>query len=108
VEKDGTFANCHGRVQRIAPTGSPVFPPLGDSREDWRTLLELARMLGQRIDWQGPPQIFEALARSIEPFAGLSYDTIGPHGAPVATVQRPDPDRRAELVPLTTSPEKQR
>jgi NADH-quinone oxidoreductase subunit G len=84
VEKDGTFVNCHGRIQRIAPNGYPVLPPLGDSREDWRTLLELARMLGQRLDWQGPPQIFQAIVRSIEALAGLSYDTIGAHGVPVA------------------------
>jgi NADH-quinone oxidoreductase subunit G len=80
VEKDGTFVNCHGRIQRIGR----VFPPLGDSREDWRTLLELAGKLGQRLGWQGPLQIFQALAKSIEPFAGLSYDTIGAHGARVA------------------------
>lgn len=84
LEKDGTFVNCHARIQRIAPQGYPVFPPLGDSREDWRTLLELAGKLGQPLGWQGPPQIFQALAMSIEPFAGLSYDTIGAHGASVA------------------------
>jgi NADH-quinone oxidoreductase subunit G len=87
LEKDGTFVNCHGRIQRIAPKGYPVFPPLGDSREEWRTLLELAGMLGQRLDWQGPPQIFRALANSVEAFAGLSYDNIGAHGAPVAMPQ---------------------
>jgi NADH-quinone oxidoreductase subunit G len=81
VESDGTFVNCHGRVQRIAPRGYPVLPPLGDSREDWRTLLELAAKLGRPFNWLGPPQIFQALAKSIEPFAGLSYDTIGAQGA---------------------------
>ena len=55
--------NCHGRIQRIAPKGFPVLPPPGDSREQWRTLLDLAGMLGQRLDWQKPPQIFDALAK---------------------------------------------
>jgi NADH-quinone oxidoreductase subunit G len=99
VEKDGTFVNCHGRIQRIAPKGYPVIPPLGDSREDWRTLLELAGMLGQPLDWQGPPQIFQALAKSIDAFAGLSYDTIGAHGAPVAT-----PKSTAQGLPKGTRP----
>ena len=48
VEKDGTFVNCHGRVQRIGR----AFPPLKDSREDWRILLELAGTLGLPLDWQ--------------------------------------------------------
>src|SRR5215472_6131931 len=39
VEKDGTFVNCHGHVQRIGL----AFPPFPGSREDWRILLELAR-----------------------------------------------------------------
>ena len=50
VEKDGTFVNCDGRVQR---TGK-AFAPLGDSREDWRTLLELARMLDLGFEWDSP------------------------------------------------------
>ena len=83
VEKDGTFVNCHGRVQRI---GS-AFPPLGDSREDWRILLELARKLGLHLDWRGPEEIFEELARVSPPFKGLSYETIGARGADAATAK---------------------
>jgi NADH-quinone oxidoreductase subunit G len=99
VEKDGTFVNCHGRIQRIAPRGCAVFPPLGDSREEWRTLLELAAKLGRQFDWQAPPQIFQALAKSVEPFAELSYVTIGAHGAPLAM-----PKPTAEGHPEGTRP----
>ena len=81
VEKDGTFVNCHGRIQRI----NRAFPPLGDSREDWRTLLELARKLGRPFDWQGPREIFQGLAKAVAPFEGLSYETIGAQGVDVAT-----------------------
>jgi len=76
VEKDGTFVNCHGRVQRI---GS-VFPPLGDSREDWCILLELAGLLGLPLEWRDPKQIFLGLAKTEAPFAGLTYEAIGEHG----------------------------
>ena len=79
VEKDGTFVNCHGRVQRI---GS-AFPPLGDSREDWRILLELAGLLGLPLEWQDPKQIFLGLAKAVAPFAGLSYEAIGEHGVEI-------------------------
>jgi NADH-quinone oxidoreductase subunit G len=80
VEKDGTFVNCHGRVQRIGR----AFPPLPDSREDWRVLLELARHLNYPLAWQHPQDIFRGLAEAVAPFAGLSYDAIGSQGAPLA------------------------
>jgi NADH-quinone oxidoreductase subunit G len=81
VEKDGTFVNCHGRVQRIGR----AFPPLQDSREDWRILLELAGKLGLQLDWRGPEEIFQALSNACAPFRGLSYGSIGKQGANVAT-----------------------
>jgi NADH-quinone oxidoreductase subunit G len=80
VEKDGTFVNCHGRLQRIGR----VFGPLASSREDWRILLELAQKLGLPLDWQGPEEIFAGLAESLTPFAGLRYDIIGSQGVEVA------------------------
>jgi NADH-quinone oxidoreductase subunit G len=81
VEKDGTFVNCHGRVQRIGR----AFPPLEDSREDWRILLELADKLGLQFDWRGPEEIFQGLAETVRPFEGISYETIGTQGADVVT-----------------------
>ena len=83
VEKDGTFVNCHGRVQRIGC----AFPPLKDSREDWRVLLELAAKLGLPLDWRGPEEIFHALTKALAPFEGLSYETIGKQGVDVATAK---------------------
>ena len=79
VEKDGTFVNYDGRVQRI---GS-AFPPLGDSREDWRILLELAGLLGLPLEWRDPKQIFLGLAQTEAPFAGLSYEAVGDQGAQI-------------------------
>ena len=80
VEKDGTFVNCHGRVQRIGR----AFPPLPDSREDWSILLELARQLNHPLGWQKPSEIFLGLAAASAPFAGLSYEGIGSQGAMLA------------------------
>jgi predicted molibdopterin-dependent oxidoreductase YjgC len=81
VEKDGTFVNCHGRVQRIVR----AFPPLEGSREDWRILLDLAARLGLPLDGQGPENVFERLAATVAAFESLSYETIGVQGANVAT-----------------------
>jgi NADH-quinone oxidoreductase subunit G len=80
LEKDGTFVNCDGRVQRIGR----AFPPLKDSREDWRILLDLAARIGLPFDCRQPEQIFLKLAQALAPFEGLSYETIGTLGSNVA------------------------
>ncbi|MFP6648001.1 MAG: molybdopterin-dependent oxidoreductase, partial [Pirellulaceae bacterium] len=80
VEKDGTFVNCHGRLQRIGR----VFGPLASSREDWRILLELAQKLGLPFEWKDVEEIFAGLAESLAPFKGLSYEIIGAEGVEVA------------------------
>jgi len=80
VEKDGTFVNCHGRVQRIGC----AFPPIEGSREDWRFLLELADKLSLSFDWREAGDIFKGLAETLPPFAELSYDAIGAQGVDVA------------------------
>jgi NADH-quinone oxidoreductase subunit G len=78
VEKDGTFVNDQGRVQRIGV----AFPPLKGSREDWSLLLEVARRASHAFPWRKPSEIFLALASAVPAFAGLSYETIGAHGRP--------------------------
>jgi predicted molibdopterin-dependent oxidoreductase YjgC len=83
VEKDGTFLNCHGRIQRIGR----AFPPLEESREDWRILLELAAKLGQQLHWRGPTEIFQELAKTVPAFQGLSYESIGARGVEVAAAR---------------------
>ena len=80
VEKDGTFVNCHGLVQRIGR----AFAPFEDAREDWRILLDLAGRLGQSLTFRGPQEIFDGLAKSSDHFEGLSYETIGAQGADIS------------------------
>jgi NADH-quinone oxidoreductase subunit G len=79
MEKDGTFVNCHGRIQRVGR----AFPPLPDSREDWSILLEIARQLSLPLAWRNPQEIFVALAKTVPAFAGLSYEKIGLQGVAV-------------------------
>jgi predicted molibdopterin-dependent oxidoreductase YjgC len=81
AEREGTYTNSQGRVQR-APK---VFSLRGDTREDWRILADLGRALGvwTHVD-PGPQQIFQRLALANPAFAGLDYNVIGDLGAPLA------------------------
>jgi NADH-quinone oxidoreductase subunit G len=93
LEKDGTFVNYHGRIQRIGL----AFPPVPDSREEWSLLLELSRQLDHPLAWRNPQEIFLGLAETMAPFAGLSYQTIGLQGArlPASAVASAGPRRSA-------------
>jgi NADH-quinone oxidoreductase subunit G len=85
VEEDGTFVNCHGRIQRIGR----AFPPLPDCREGWRVLLELAAQLNQPLAWQNPQQIFQGMTDVLPAFAGLSYEKVGSLGEEVSPTKPP-------------------
>ncbi len=68
AEKDGTFTNFEGRVQRFRR----VLPPLEDSRDDTEILLALGDRLGI-----GLPSDTEGL---LAEWTGLSPEEIGPMG----------------------------
>lgn len=51
--------------------------------EDWRFLLEIARRLDHALPWRNPREIMLAMAGTVAPLAGLSYETIGRQGAAV-------------------------
>jgi NADH-quinone oxidoreductase subunit G len=80
VEKDGTFVNCDGRVQRVGL----VFAPLPEARTELSLLGDLAARLDRPLQWTAPEQVFEALAAAEPAFAGLSYEKLGELGAPTA------------------------
>ncbi len=76
AEKDGTFTNFEGRVQRIRR----ALEPLGNSRPTWQILLELGVHLGIVWPCQRPENIFSELAKENTAFMGLDYKKIGQSG----------------------------
>jgi len=77
AEKEGTFTNFEGRVQRIRKAFEPVDP----ARPTWQILLELGTHLGMNFTTQGPEQIFHDLAKTNEAFRELDYQKVGPLGS---------------------------
>ena len=76
AEKEGTFTNFQGRVQRIRR----AVPPLGESLSDGEILQALAAHLEADLPGGGPEDLFEILAASVAPFQGMTYATLGDQG----------------------------
>jgi NADH-quinone oxidoreductase subunit G len=80
-EEEGTVTNLRGRVQRF--TQARQAP--GETRPSWLVLGDLLGAMGKQMNFFLPSEVFAKLASSTKAFAGLSYDTIGFKGLPLAT-----------------------
>ncbi len=80
TEKDATYVNTEGRVQR----GRKAAFPLGEAREDWKILRALSERLGHKLPYDTLEQVRERLVAVNPVFAEI--DTLtpaawGPFGA---------------------------
>jgi NADH-quinone oxidoreductase subunit G len=76
VERDGTYTNFEGRVQRFRPAAEP----LGEARPEWEVLGRVLTALGEPVGFTRAEQWFRALAEAVPAFAGLTYQRLGDAG----------------------------
>ncbi|MEI6045315.1 MAG: NADH-quinone oxidoreductase subunit NuoG [Chloroflexota bacterium] len=76
AEKEGTFTNWEGRVQKV----NVSLPPLQGTAPDAAIILELASRLGEVLDIRTPSQIFDHLARISPLYKDMSYTTLAGKG----------------------------
>ncbi len=82
VEREGTFTNFQGRVQRFRT----ALEPLAEARPDWLILSMIGKALGLKdpvFSAERAEQVFNALATAVPAFAGMTYRGIGDTGATV-------------------------
>ncbi|CAG0934039.1 formate dehydrogenase major subunit [Thermoflexales bacterium] len=73
AEKDGTFSNTERRVQRVRQAIKPV----GEAKEDWVIICELARKLGaQGFDFQSPKAVMEEINKLTPSYGGITYERL--------------------------------
>jgi NADH-quinone oxidoreductase subunit G len=80
AEEEGTFTNVDGRVQRFMQSRAAP----GYSRPSFTVLSDLLALLGESTNYMLASDAFAAIASSEPAFSGMSYDTLGLRGAPVA------------------------
>ena len=76
AEKDGTFTNSTGWVQRIRKT---IDPP-GEAQVDWQITQQLAKRLGGEIDYHFAGEIAIAIAENVMGYGDATHQNIGDAG----------------------------
>ena len=96
AERDGTFTNFLGRVQRFRAG----VEPLGDALAGWDAIGRVLAAAGLSPAGSRAEHWFRELAKRVAAFAGLTYQAIGDGGAMVAgapaTTAPTPPGRRAD------------
>ena len=83
AEEEGTFTNLRGRVQRYLQAKAPY----GMARPGWWAVSDLLAAMGERSSFFLASEVFAALAAARPEFEGLTYDTLGLRGLPIAAVR---------------------
>ncbi len=95
VERDGTFTNFLGRVQRFRA----AVEPLGQALAGWDVVGRVVAALDAPPAGTRAEHWFRELAKNVGAFAGLTYQAIGDGGGMVGgaqpTAAPPPPGRRA-------------
>ncbi|MBI4970419.1 MAG: molybdopterin-dependent oxidoreductase, partial [Candidatus Omnitrophica bacterium] len=66
AEKDGTFTNFQGRVQRIRP----AFSPLGEAKAEWQIINDLAEVMKSAMRFESAEAIMSEIGKSTPVLAG--------------------------------------
>ncbi len=77
TEKDATYVNTEGRVQRAQQATTPP----GDAREDWKILRALSQVLGKTLPYDSLAQIRARLVAANDDLPGGRPRAAGPLGA---------------------------
>ena len=80
-EKEGTYTNRNGRVQKL---NAAVIAP-GEALQDSEIFLRLLETAGEKLAYSSPCEIFAALAQEVSAYKGLGYDSLGDQGAELAS-----------------------
>jgi formate dehydrogenase alpha subunit len=79
AEKDGTFTNFEGRIQKV----QKAIPPLGESLPDWEIILRLAEKIGAPMPYSSPQQVMGEIVGTCQLATYSSYEGNG-HAEPEA------------------------
>jgi NADH-quinone oxidoreductase subunit G len=86
-EKEGTYTNRKGRVQKLNPA---VIPPEG-ALQDLEIFIALLAAAGAKLTYQNSSEVFQALATEVPDYQGLNYAAIGAGGISLGSGETKQP-----------------
>lgn len=110
AEKNGTFTNTERKVQRIRKAIDPV----GDSKEDWWIICEVAKRMGKKgFDFESVEDIMNEISSLTPIYGGIDYKRIEQEGIQWPCLNKDDagtlflhsekfatPNGRGKFIPL--------
>jgi len=88
-EKDGTYTNRQGRLQKL---NAALIPPEG-ALQDSEILMRLLDLAGEKNGSATTAEIFAALSREVSAYANIDYDSIGDQGIELEAAVAENHDR---------------
>ncbi|MBC6407127.1 MAG: formate dehydrogenase subunit alpha [Rhodobacteraceae bacterium] len=74
-EKDGTVSNTNRQVQRVRA----VLPLLGEVREDWRIIVDLAQHLGLPWTYRHIREVFDEMKQTMPSLDNITWERLETH-----------------------------
>ena len=81
AEKEGTFTNFDGTVQRVRE----ALKPIGDSLPDWEIILRLASRMNCPMPYSSPQEIMNEIAELVPIYSGVDYAQLDAKGYRLGT-----------------------
>ena len=73
AEKEGTFTNVEGRIQKL----NKAFDPLADSKADGQIICLLAQAMDYEFEYRSSKDIFKELTGVSPIYSGMDWETLG-------------------------------
>src|SRR3990170_4143797 len=77
VEKDGTFTNQEGRVQRLRR----FIQPQGDAKADWEIIAAMGAAIEPSFNYGSVAGIFEEIKEAAPMYRGIAFESLDGNGA---------------------------
>lgn len=71
AEKEGTFTNFEGRVQKL----NKALPPLGNSLPDWQIISKLANTMGYQMPYSSPAEVMNEIKELVPLYQSTNHDS---------------------------------
>jgi predicted molibdopterin-dependent oxidoreductase YjgC len=90
AEKEGTFTNFEGRIQRVRK----AIEPAGDSLPDGEIVRRLAGMMGSPMPYTSPQQVMDEIEEMVPFYHHFAYSDVDTMGLDLSDVEGNTPGTR--------------